>query len=346
MYPNETFPLSSFHHDATKSSVLRYFRHESHHPTMPPRFPSSLSLTEHLSITLPLLMSNSPIEPSNLLNVDNKWLRSRKLKAMWDRLRPVYYNQQRQFGRWVSGPYISHLHPALKVLALCKARGIDVNYNLCAAGVRCMGWKIVDERRKKGEVAPDEEVELSRFVEMDKHERLGTHIIGSRLRGEKMGTQKCDFCGAWEWDVLSGTREPGWLIKALSLGGGWVLDNDGWVTSVVRGVKVGYKMSFGSITSEKHFGLDKEPEEIEEAEWQGLLQGVGGVKMPVLVKRSEVLTPETGHAVSAISEEHYQWPAGCGIGGLCEDCEVNLTCWGCGRKVVISFVLGAIPAEF
>ena len=301
---------------------------------MPPRFPGSLSLNEHLSITLPLLVSNSPIDPSNFLNADNKWLRSRKLKAMWDRLRPVYLNQQLQFGRWMSGPYISHLHPVLKVLALCKARGIDVNYNLCAAGVKCTGWKIVKERRAKGEVALDEEVELGRFVEIDESESLGTHIIGSMLRGQKMGAQKCGFCGAWEWDArVDGAREPGWLIKALGLGSSWVLDSGGWVTSVVKGVKVGYKVSFGSIASQKHFGLDKEPEEDEEEQCLNLLHEVGGVKMPVLVKRSEVLTMETGHAVPATFVEHFPWPAGCGIGGLCEDCEVNLTCWGCGRNV-------------
>lgn len=283
---------------------------------------------------MPLLISNDPYHDMNDMRSDFMQRRTEALQKMRARLRFEYDTQQLRNGRWLSGPYLTRLHPALKILALGKAMGIKVNFNLCGAGVKCSGWRVVESRREANEMADDENAQLNALARGLDMMDMGTHVIGSRARAEKKGTQRCGCCGEWEWDDDARSRKPGWLIKALGLGKEWTLASDGWVFSeelLKKGIRVELKVEF-----HEEVPIQEPGERVdEETRCRKLLGVIGGVRMPTLVKRTRrYVTDNSGRRGQFLVEDaqdEFNWPPGCGAGGVCEDCETNLTCWGCGK---------------
>jgi len=222
-------------------------------------------------------------------------------------------------------------------MALCQARGVQLNFNLCASGSKCFGWKLVKDRRAVGRLAADEDLALTTHTINSDPENIGTHVIGSRIRGEKKGTRECACCGAWEWAYGNQARKSGWLKEALGLPEDWAVEEDGGI-SLIEPLKPEVKLSFRMI-----FGPDipfqetgKNEYDREDHRCRELMKDVGGVKMPVLLKRKEIRALDNfgnlGEVIN-IYNEWYTYPAGCGAGGICGDCEMNLTCWGCGKYV-------------
>ncbi|RPB24666.1 hypothetical protein L211DRAFT_867586 [Terfezia boudieri ATCC MYA-4762] len=338
IYPSEHFPIAPFHYDATKSLVRLYRRGNlPHDPHNPPQFPAILTLEEHLNITMPLITSNSPNDLINTPGLEPQKLRANNLVASRFSLCDAHENQRRMYGRWMGGPYITHLHPALKIMALCQARGIQLNFNLCASGSKCYGWKLVTDRRAVGKVAADEDQGFTMHATNTDPNNIGTHVIGSRIRGEKSGTKECACCGGWEWATSNQARNPGWLIKALGLSAAenWVIEENGCISLLEPlnpGVKVSFRMIFGPDIPFQTTGdniYDQEEHRCKE-----LMKDVGGVKIPVLLKRTEIWAMDNFGNLAAlmnVCHEWYPYPAGCGAGGICGDCEKNLTCWGCGK---------------
>lgn len=235
----------------------------------------------------------------------------------------------------MGGPYISHLHPALKIMALCQARGIQLNFNLCASGSMCFRWKLVKDRRTVGELAVDEDLRLTTSAINADPDNIGTHVIGSRIRGEKKGTRECACCGAWEWAYNDQARKPGWLIKALGLPEKWDIEENGRISLVdprKPGVKLSLQMIFDPDTPFQETGENEDDHENHRC--RELMKDVGGVKMPVLLRKTEIRALDSfgnlGELMN-VYNEWYTYPAGCGAGGICDDCEMNLTCWGCGK---------------
>jgi len=288
---------------------------------------------------MPLITSNSPNDVINCPGFDAHKLRADSLVEYRLNFRDAYEDQQRKMGRWMRGPYISYLHPALKIMALCQAKGIHVNFNLCASGSKCFGWRLVKDRRAVGKLAADEDLGLSAYATNTDPDNIGTHVIGSRIRGEKSGTRECACCGAWEWATGNDARKPGWLKKALGLppAENWIIEQNGCISlmePLKPGVKISFRMIFGPDIPFQETGQNEYDCEVHRC--RELLKEVGGVKMPVLLKRTEIRgLDQLGNlgGLMDVYNEWYTYPAGCGAGGVCEDCEINLTCWGCGKYV-------------
>ena len=308
-----------------------------HDINYPPIFPTKLTLEEHLNITIPLITSNSPNDPNNAPGADVHRIRAQSLAESRLTFRDAYEGQERILGRWMTGPYISHLHPALKIMALCQARGIQLNFNLCASGSKCFGWKLVKERRVMGRLATGEDLGLTIHATNTDPSNIGTHVIGSRIRGEKNGTNECACCGGWEWATGNQARKSGWLINALGLPAAenWVIEDNDCISLIEPlrpGVKVSFRMIFGPDIGTQETGINEYGQ--EDHRCTELLKDIGGVKMPVLLKRTELWSwDKFGNLETLMNvyNEWYTYPAGCGAGGICDDCEMNLTCWGCGK---------------
>ncbi|KAF8467840.1 hypothetical protein BDZ91DRAFT_130037 [Kalaharituber pfeilii] len=75
----------------------------------------------------------------------------------------------------------------------------------------------------------------------------------------------------------------------------------------------------------------------EQEKCAALTMEVGGVMMARLlrtIERPYIYAPEGESGTSEmrvqVEKDYIPWPIGCGVGGICEHCDLNMTCWGCG----------------
>lgn len=215
--------------------------------------------------------------------------------------------------------FLLRVHPLLKVLAICQVRGIKLDYNLCACGVKCASWATAQDIRDRGDLAPDEDATLVALMRVRDPDNVGTHTIGSRMRQEQ-GGQKCANCHAWEWEG-EGARSQGFLHNAHdSFDDEWE-ERDG---KLYQGKEHLMKIVWGPDNDpSKYYPFDQ-----AEAAAYNMLTEVGGVKFP-RIRHAWTRVGVDGKVHSGLY--HTRWPTGLGAGGICEPCAASQTCWGCSK---------------
>ncbi|KAF8467841.1 hypothetical protein BDZ91DRAFT_130036 [Kalaharituber pfeilii] len=137
IYPSVEIPSMPFYYVSTSSG-----NDEHKHRTV--NFHRCMTVQEHLDITLPLICSSNP-------NIEDKVTYAMRAEALMSYRQVLRGSMSSVWLQTQQVHMLKTMHPALKLIALCKARGVDLDFNFCASGIRCFTWKVEEERRKRGD---------------------------------------------------------------------------------------------------------------------------------------------------------------------------------------------------
>ncbi|KAI5808262.1 hypothetical protein DFH27DRAFT_638927 [Peziza echinospora] len=282
------------------------------HVQYSPLFQNALSIDDHLKITVPMMISFCNRTEYNK-SAEDRFAAFQEICGLIER---HHERQVQRHGNWVHGPFLDDLPMSMQLMALCESLHVDLDFTFCAMGSKCHKFSLT--RKPSGFTGPTGPDTMSAPFT---HARLemSTHTLADHQRDIK-GGQKCDSCGCWEWEGLGARNLQKYLFDNLYLDEGYIEEGGVWVSYNIKdNRKVSYRLVVGKDLHNAS-GMDRFPEEFK-AQF------------------------DTAGAPPPSFQEHtIHWPLGMGIGRVCDDCTINMTCWGCGKFYCQLCLYSVLPA--